>query len=183
MPTCPTCGSRYAEGATQCRECGEELGLREELTCGNCDGIVKSDELFCSSCGIVLEAGEGEIDCEEHQKRPAVGMCVVCGKPVCEDCARKKKNAVFCDSAEHAKIHRQWKVVYTTKIDFEAEMLRTNLDQAGIKSHLFSQFDYASFAAFNRSAMVKVMVPREHAPVAQKVLRDLDLLDDENRSL
>ncbi len=183
MPNCPVCGNYYSEGAVKCRECGEIFEQFEEQTCENCDGQVSSGGFFCHHCGIILEPGEGEIECEEHPKQEAVGMCVVCGKPVCSECARKKGNTVFCKTAEHVKIHKQWSVIFSTKIVYEAEMIKANLENAGFHSQIFSQFDHASFASYGKFAIVKVMVPHAQADEARETLRELNLLDDEGRVL
>ncbi|MGD0338383.1 MAG: DUF2007 domain-containing protein [Bacteroidota bacterium] len=183
MPNCPVCGNYYTEGDAKCRECGEELERLEEQTCENCDGRVRAKDFFCSHCGVILEPGEGEIECEEHPKQDAVGVCVVCGKPVCSDCERKKGNTIFCKTTEHMKIHRQWSAVFTTKNEYEAEMIRTNLENAGFPSKVFSQHDYLSFAMNNKLAIVKVMVQRTQASDARGILRELNLLDDEGRVL
>lgn len=183
MPNCPVCGSYYNEGASECRDCGEELAARQEQTCESCDGVVRNDDYFCHHCGIILEPGEGEIECEEHQKRDAIGVCVVCGKPVCVDCAHKKGNTIYCKNAEHVKVHQHWSTVFTSKIEYEAEMIKTNLESAGFPSKVFSQLEFSSFASYGKHAVVKVMVKRDDASLARHALRDLDLLDDDGKIL
>ena len=183
MPNCPVCGNYHAFGTAVCRECGEPLEEREEQTCENCDAKVAPGDFFCYNCGIILEPGEGEIQCEDHPKREAIGICVVCGKPVCGDCARKKGNSVFCKTTEHVKIHQQWTVVFSTKIVYEAEMIKTNLEGAGFPAKVFSQLEFSSFASYGKHAVAKVMVKRDGASLARHALRDLDLLDDDGKLL
>jgi hypothetical protein len=183
MPDCPVCGNYYAFGTLVCRECGEELEERVDQGCENCDGKITPGDFFCHHCGIILEPGEGEIQCEDHLKREAIGVCVVCGKPVCEDCAQKKGNSVFCKTAEHVKIHQKWTVVFSTKIEYEAEMIKTNLESAGFPSKVFSQLEYSSFASYGKHAVVKVMVQRTEADLARHALRELDLLDENGKLL
>ena len=183
MPNCPLCGAYNKEGSVKCRDCGEDLDFREEQACENCDGRVSGEDFFCRHCGMILEPGESEIKCEEHPKRDAIGVCIVCGKPVCTDCARKKGTTVFCKTAEHVKINQNWSVVFSTKVQYEADMIKTNLENAGFPAKVFSQIEFSSFQLYGKHAVAKVMVKRDESSLARNALRELDLLDDEGKLL
>jgi hypothetical protein len=184
MPYCPSCGYEYRRGATSCRECGEDLLAGEPRCCDNCDGEIDADSDCCPHCGIVFEREEGEIriKCEAHPRTAAVGVCIICATPVCRDCAVCKKGKVFCNKAEHAKIHQNWAVLCSTVAEYEAEMVKANLELAGIKTMVFSQVDHAYFAPLSRLAVVKVMVPKEKLTKAKEVLRQSASVDEEGES-
>ncbi|MGA9365736.1 MAG: zinc ribbon domain-containing protein [Bacteroidota bacterium] len=188
MPYCPSCGYEYTRGIMNCPDCGEELVASEPTFCDNCDEQIDADAQYCPHCGIVFEKDEVEspIHCETHPTVTAVGVCIICGKPVCRDCATSKKGKVFCENDEHVKIHQKWAVLCSTSAEYEAEMVRANLEIAGIKALVFSQVDHAYFIPMSRLAIVNVMVPKEKLGKAREVLHRLkgveegdEFLDDE----
>jgi hypothetical protein len=182
MPYCPSCGHEYTQGATSCRECGEDLLATEPRYCDNCDWEIDAEAEYCPHCGIVFETEEGEVAivCETHPSTAAVGVCVICGRPVCRDCAVCKKGRVFCNNNEHLKIHQNWAILCSTSAEYEAEMVKANLEIAGIKAMVFSQVDHASFIPVSRLALVKVMVPKDKLTKAQEVLRQFRSVSDES---
>ena len=184
MPYCPSCGREYTRGATSCRECGEDLLVGEPRGCDNCDGEIAADADCCPHCGIVFEKEEGEISikCETHPGTAAVGVCIICATPVCRDCAVCKKGKVFCNNVEHAKIHENWAVLCSTTAEYEAEIVKGNLELAGIKAMVFSQVDHTHFVPLSRPEVVKVMVSKEKLTKAKEVLRQLTGVDGESES-
>lgn len=184
MPYCPTCGYEYVKGTAICPDCAQDLLLGGPRFCDNCDGQIAGDSEYCVECGIVFEKDEGEtsIECETHPGAPAAGVCIVCGKPVCGECAISKKGKVFCDDDEHVKIYQNWAVVYTSAAEYEAEMVKANLELDGIKALVFSQVDHAYFIPMSRLASVNVMVPKEKLPKAREILKRLRSGEEEDES-
>jgi len=182
MPYCPNCGYEYIRGTTSCPDCGQELLMGGPIVCDNCDEQIEADSQYCPHCGIVFENDEAEvlIHCENHPAVAAVGVCIICGKPVCRDCAISKKGRVFCDNDKHVKIHERWAVLCSTSAEYEAEMVRANLELAGIKALVFSQVDHAYFIPMSRLAIVNVMVPKEKLGKAREVLRRLKGTEEED---
>jgi len=182
MPFCPTCGYDYVKGTALCPECGEDLLLGEPRFCDNCDSQIDADADYCTHCGIIFEkeVDEAAIECESHSGVGAVGVCVVCGKPVCRECAHAKKGKVFCDTDEHVKIYENWAVIYTSSTEYEAEMVRANLELAGIKALVFSQVDHAYFIPMSRLAVVNVMVPKPKLAKAREVLERLKGVEEDD---
>ncbi|MEK6570952.1 MAG: DUF2007 domain-containing protein [Bacteroidota bacterium] len=76
------------------------------------------------------------------------------------------------------KIHQDWAVLCTTSAEYEAEMVKANLEMAGIKALVFSQLDHAYFIPMSRLAIVNVMVPKAKLTKAKKVLRQLKGVDE-----
>ncbi len=177
MIRCPGCGCGNPDDAEFCQGCGEDLLPGDDLTCENCDGSIKVNEPFCKHCGIVLESSEGEFECEEHSKKEAVGFCIVCGKPICSECAQEKQHRLFCKKPDHAAIHHSWSMVFTTKNDYEADIAVANLENAGLKLKMFSFADHGVFVQMSEHSVAKVFVQKNQASRAKEILQKLDLLE------
>jgi hypothetical protein len=93
-----------------------------------------------------------------------------------------KKARVFCDNDEHVKIHQDWAVLCSTATEYEAEMVKANLEMAGIKALVFSQVDHAYFIPMSRLAIVNVMVPKGKLAKARGVVHRLKDVDEEDES-
>ncbi len=179
MPFCPNCGREYEEGTPLCANCKEPLLSDEPAYCENCGEEVEMDDRYCHSCGTLF-VGEEEVECENHPSEPASGFCVVCEKPVCEDCARTKGGKLFCEDDKHVRIHEGWAVLLVTGHEYEAQMVKANLERADIESLVFSQQDHVLFFTFGGLAKVKVMVPKSRFLEAQRILDELGLLDEDD---
>jgi hypothetical protein len=184
MPFCPKCGYEYIKGTAVCPDCDEDLLEGEARFCDNCDEAIDLEAEYCIHCGIIFEkeAGEPLIECETHPRLPAVGVCIVCGKPVCSECAKSKGGKVFCGDDEHVKIHEDWAVVFSAAAEYEAEMVKANLELHGIKALVFSQVDHAYFIPMSRLAVVNVMVPKGKLAKAREILRHLKGVEEEDES-
>ena len=181
MAFCPRCGYEYKEGVLFCPDCVRPLLADEPLACEFCSEQLEAEMKFCPHCGmlqgIFAEEGE-EIECENHPGMEAVGMCVVCGKAVCGDCAVKRQGRIFCENDEHVKISQNWAVVYMTSTEYEAQMVRANLEQGGIPCIVFSQRDHVYFLTLGDLAVVNVMVPKRRLFEAKDYLRKMDLFEE-----
>lgn len=181
MPFCPQCRYQYKEGTAVCPDCNEPLVAAEPRVCEFCLEHLDEEQKFCPYCGMLqsalIEEGE-EIECENHPRMEAVAMCVVCGKPVCGDCAVKRHGKIFCENDEHIKVAQGWAVVFSTNTEYEAHMIRANLESSGIPCLVFSQRDHVYFLTVGDMAVVNVMVPKQHLLEAQEFLRKMDLFDE-----
>ncbi len=54
------------------------------------------------------------MNCYFHNDRPAVGVCMSCGKAVCQDCASKVGGKIYCDACAMAMNSRPVPVPATT---------------------------------------------------------------------
>ncbi len=175
MPYCPQCHTEYQSDAKDCADCLIPLVEGKPLFCPNCEEFVTKDDTFCDNCGIILPKipFEEVPDCENHPDTEASGGCVVCGKPVCEECATEQNGRLFCENDDHLNMHQGFVVAYTTSTDYEAEMIKSNLEGAGIHATVFNQHDHVYFVNMGMLALVNVMVPRAQLEDAQEIIMAL----------
>ncbi|MBU1297572.1 MAG: DUF2007 domain-containing protein [Bacteroidetes bacterium] len=182
MPYCPNCGYEYVKGITICPDCNFELAEGEPVYCFNCEELMVEKNIFCSHCGYVQSdflKDDQDVMCEVHPKVEAMGICVICKKAVCSDCAVEKNSVLFCNDDSHIKVAQDWAVAFTTNTDYEAEMIKANLQGAGIPTMVFSQRDHAYFMIIGDMAVVNVMVPRDRLADAEEYLKKMDFFGDE----
>lgn len=72
-----------------------------------------------------------------------------------------------------------WLAVQEYGTDFEADILRDRLDDAGIPAVVFSQRDHAHSLNVGTISSVKVMVRWEDLEAAQALIEDIDPVSDE----
>ncbi len=147
--------------------------------CSHCNAVLTPDTHFCAHCGFIVPNAQQEntLECENHSAQVAIAVCVVCGKPVCGDCAIAKDQKFFCDSSEHIKIDGEYAVMHSCESEFEADMIRHNLLQAGIRSLSFSFYDHVGTYWNPGHALVQVRVLQSQAHQATDILRNLGLLN------
>jgi hypothetical protein len=98
--------------------------------------------------------------------------------PICPNCEYEYVEGVtFCpdcqtplvDETQYVKPEEwdeeNWEVVYTSSKIFEVEMIKDNLESAGIKAAILNQKD-RSFPATGDLAVVKLLVQRNDIPAA-----------------
>jgi hypothetical protein len=185
MPYCPECHTEYQAGIIECVDCILPLIEGRPRFCPDCDTFVTDSDTFCNNCGVlqeVIPAVDGP-DCENHPEVSAIGGCVVCGKPVCKECARVQNGRFFCEKDEHLNVHGGYIVAYTTSTDYEAEMVRANLEGAGIDALVFNQHDHVYYTTMGMLALVNVMVPPGQLEAALDIIEALEThsgLDDDD---
>ena len=178
MPYCRECGYEYIAGAAVCPDCQTMLVAGEPVRCESCNEMIEEEATFCPHCGVLLgwsAEGGGEIACDTHFDHEAAGRCVVCGKTVCEACAVKKHGRMFCSNDEHVKMAFDWVAVCSTSTQYEAEMIKANLESAGIPTTVFSQSDRMYFTTLGDLAVTEVMVPKEDVKEAEEYLRAMEM--------
>ncbi len=67
-----------------------------------------------------------------------------------------------------------WKLVYTTNMDIDAEHYRANLEGADIPVQILSQFDSSRMLTVGDFALVKIFVPDEYYEDARKIIDDIN---------
>jgi hypothetical protein len=181
MKRCPICGITYDDTFSECEDCKINLVSDKPEICIYCGVEIEAVDIYCKNCGKIFLTkieDDDEIECENHFERSAIGVCVVCGKPICEECSNEDDGKIFCAEGNHRDFYKGWTVVYTTSIEYEAEMIKANIEGAGIPCVIFSQKDHAYFMTVG-FGIVKIMVPREQKDMAMKIIEDIRLRDEE----
>lgn len=175
MSYCPQCLTEYQPGVAECADCKIPLVEGSPMFCPNCEEHVSPDDTFCDTCGILLPLPEGRDvpECDLHPDRDAIGGCVICGRPVCELCAHEVDGKLFCSDDEHVDVHQKFALAYITNTDYEAAMIRANLEGAGIDARIFNQHDHVYFVTMGSLAQVKVMVPTAQLEQAQTIIASI----------
>jgi hypothetical protein len=178
MPYCSKCGYDYLPGAATCPDCGTPLEQGERVLCGACGEEARRDASFCGHCGTLLPWGAEATPvamCSVHTDQPARGTCVICHRTLCGECLRIRNGRIFCHDDKHVKAAFNWVVACTTNTEQEAEMIKANLEGAGIGVFVLPQRDSMYVATVGNLAVVEVMVPTESLEDAHAFLHSLDV--------
>ena len=176
MASCPACGAIVPEDARACPGCG--IALPDEaaeepagatMECPNCGATVPENADACPVCGRV----QTPTNCEQHPDRPAVGVCVVCGRALCEACNNGEGKEYLCEVHRDVEIVDGWAEIYSTGDDVEANLIRDRLQGEGIDAQVLSQRDHYTIAVgMGDLAMVRVLVPAYEYEDAMRALAE-----------
>ena len=67
-----------------------------------------------------------------------------------------------------------WKLVYTTNTQMDAEHYKANLEGANIPVQILSQFDSSRMITVGDFAVVKIFVPEKYYEDAKKIIDDIN---------
>lgn len=96
----------------------------------------------------------------------------VAGIKVCPDCNEPLSDELpGSDSKEYNE--KDWVVVYTTNDEYEAEMIKDNLESSGIPATILSQKD-RNFPAPGDFSLIKLMVKKEFESDALNYINEMD---------
>ena len=146
------------------------------MKCKRCKTAGAKDVLFCRNCGIPFHGNVG-IECENHPDRDASGICVVCGKPVCDDCTTTKEGKSYCEDASHAQLLTTHVKLASAISVSAAELLARNLTANGVAALFFSQHQYSHFYRFTDGPPALLYVPKGKVDTAHQLLLEMDLTD------
>lgn len=144
------------------------------MKCDRCGHSFDPNAALCGSCGNIRPGGS-TVGCEQHVGADAVGCCVVCGKPMCGDCATWTGSAFLCDVPAHRDFADNWSVAAECVSVFEADMIATNLRQGGFSPMIFSPGDHAAAYWHPGLATARVFVRSEDHQRARALLVSLAL--------
>jgi hypothetical protein len=116
-----------------------------------------------------------EYECETHTDRFALGVCVVCYKPLCEACRTISGKKYACGDPLHQQMLNDWSIVHQSESEFETDAIQQNLKAADIESKAFSLHDHIA-AHFIPASRVTVWVKQQELSKAVQVLTNLDLM-------
>lgn len=165
MQQCPACDTEFEDAQTACPNCGAEAGT--VYRCSRCDEQFRDSDA-CPACGSLRE----KVACDRHPGRTAAGRCVICGRALCNDCSEGDNRAFQC--AEHGDITiiEGWAQVYSTASEFEASLVRQNLEAEGIDARIFSQRDRIFSVELGELSIVRLLVPVFSYDQALDLIRD-----------
>lgn len=93
------------------------------------------------------------------------------GITVCADCGTK-----LIDKSEfegHLVHPSDWQIVYTTGESYKAQMLKANLEGAGIECTLLQQND-SSFPTVGDLSVIKLLVRKSDSENALEIINDIE---------
>jgi hypothetical protein len=166
MIRCPKCETEFDENLAQCPNCG--TAAVDAIQCERC-GQEYTDGDSCPVCGFIRT---NQVVCENHPNIRAEGRCVICGRPLCADCAGDEKNITVCEEHRGIPMIEGWAQVYSTTSELEAQLLRDNLRAEGIDAQVFSQRDMMFNLDLGELSIVRVLVPVWQHEQAMRTIRD-----------
>ncbi|MCX6149186.1 MAG: DUF2007 domain-containing protein [Ignavibacteriales bacterium] len=93
------------------------------------------------------------------------------GVSVCPDCGYELVNEK--EFKEHLINPEDWEIIYTCSEEYKAEMIKANLEGAGIQSQIVSQND-RNFPAIGDFSIVKLLVKKDDIESAKMIIQDID---------
>jgi hypothetical protein len=139
--------------------------------CVHCSHEIRSVEDACAWCGR-WQNGHMPM-CETHSTTPSIGLCVVCARPLCGDCARRENGRLFCDDPAHPAFMADHTLVATFESEFDADWLMMHLRRAGIPATAFAFREHVSSWWFPLAGGVRVFIPSSNVEAARTLLADL----------
>jgi hypothetical protein len=157
--------------------------------CSNCEHETTADNEFCTNCGSLFDKS---VKCINHENEEAEGACIICANAYCSECGSWVNNIFLCTRHEEYEIYEGMARIFGTSDDNLAQYAQKCLEQEGFHPYLYSRKvspislggpDYTLFRASGEYDghiinEVKVMVPCQEVIKAEKVLRELEIIND-----
>ena len=146
--------------------------------CKYCSAQLQAGLKYCDACGLFLDTrkeNSTNVECEAHPDHRAVGICVVCSKPVCTDCEVKSAGKILCDDPEHKIVLQDWRLMLLPDSEFEAKALVRNLADNGIMAKTYSLHDHAATYWLNDNRVL-LFVKKSEEEKARTLLQELNLV-------
>jgi len=95
---------------------------------------------------------------------------------ICSDC---NVELISSEELENVELkYSDWEVVFSSPQQYEAEMVKTNLESAGIEAIVFDKKD-SSFPLGGELGEFKVYVPKDRVEEAKMIIEKLENQSDE----
>ena len=146
--------------------------------CKNCSAQLHAEQKVCGMCGLFIDANaehSAGMECETHPNRRAVGLCIVCGRPVCSACVVKHTGRIVCQDPEHRRMLQEWSVIHQPDTEFEADAFERNLADGGIEAKTFSIQSHVATHWLNENRVL-VFVRKTEMEKAKALLEELHLI-------
>jgi hypothetical protein len=155
------------------------------LTCSDCNNEGAEGDEFCPNCG---HAFVKNLRCSNHADVEASGVCIICCLPFCRKCGGRVNKLFLCGDHEDYEIYEGRARVFGVSDEVTAQYAQECLKHGGLHPFLFSRKasslsmggpDHTTFRASGEYDghiinEVKVLVPCQEVPRAERLLRDLE---------
>jgi uncharacterized C2H2 Zn-finger protein len=141
--------------------------MEPTIRCPRCDQEIDAEGPACPACGLIHQ---GSLQCERHPEHAAVGVCVICGAAVCDECNSVDEIHHACSEHSGIPVIEGWAQVYSTSEDMDADLIRENLQSEGMDAAVLSQKDRTFGVDLGELSPVRVLVPAYDYTDAMKVL-------------
>jgi hypothetical protein len=102
-------------------------------TCSGCGGEVENKPAFCPHCGGLFD---DTLSCCNHPGEEADGVCVICRRPYCSDCATWVGQFYLCDRHAEYEILEGMVQIFSSTDAGAAEKTFRSLEEAGFHPFL-----------------------------------------------
>jgi RNA polymerase subunit RPABC4/transcription elongation factor Spt4 len=136
---------------------GEET---EPLFCEECNKKVTSDDEYCRTCGANFI---GEVKCSHHPERAADYRCVVCSKPLCNECSTLIMGSHRCANHQSVEFREGWTKVHAATTFVEAQLLEEFFKENNVNSKCLSNVmgsNYGVIKLWQLTPVIPFMVAR-----------------------
>lgn len=159
--------------------------MNENYTCPICNAELSEADQYCITCGSLFT---DEITCSNHSEINASGVCIICGKAFCKQCADMVDDLFLCYDHEkyeiiegHARVRGSSDV---TMLDYYKDILQqANLNpiiytRKSNPIHLggaeYSMFRPAGDPNGNLINEYKLMLPFNQVLQSEQIISDLE---------
>jgi hypothetical protein len=144
--------------------------MESTIRCPRCDQEIDATEPGCPACGSILS---GTMQCARHADVQAIGTCVFCGDPVCDECNIQELSVHFaCPEHQSVPLVEGWAQIYSTFDEFEAQLIKDNFEAEGIDCEVLSQKDTTFTVDFGDLSPIRILVPAYSYLDAVPILAD-----------
>jgi DNA-directed RNA polymerase subunit RPC12/RpoP len=141
--------------------------METTIRCARCDQEIDAEGPACPACGHIHT---GSLNCKRHPDRKAVGVCVICGDALCDECDSSGEMHHACPDHSEIPVIEGWAQIYSTSDDVEAELIKENLQSEGVDAAVLSQKDRSFSVELGELSPVRVLVPAYDYLEATKLL-------------
>ena len=156
------------------------MGEPEYVKCRECQEEITPDSDFCPHCGVLFSGAAGQM-CDHHPLLPAIGICIICRKLLCEECGSFVRGRFRCADHRKVEVQQDWARIFQSTEINEAEMVRAFVGGEGYKvlvqnfAPIGFVWDGGGDSSLSRSALskpAKVFVPIPEYLKAREALEE-----------
>jgi hypothetical protein len=105
-------------------------------TCSACGGEVEDNAAFCPHCGGLFN---DSLTCCQHSSEEADGVCVICQRPYCSECATWMGQYYLCDHHAEYTIFEGMAQIFSSPDPTVAQETFSFLEEKGLHPFLVSR--------------------------------------------